>query len=102
MGWGLPFLNFHELSTLLVVQNFKITFNCVGTTICTPWKMSSLEKGYVKNAFNSNFETWEKIFKKYVYQHDPIAILASHQVKKVLREKILFFSLRIQILAILF
>ena len=43
-----------------------------------------------------------KNHKKYVYQHDPIAILATYQVKKVLREKISCFPLRIQISAILF
>ena len=36
-----------------------------------------------KRAFNPNFEQLRKNHKKYVYQHDPTAILATHQVKKV-------------------
>ena len=37
----------------------------------------------LKRAFNPNFEKLQKNPKKYVCQHDPIAILANHPVKKV-------------------
>ena len=37
----------------------------------------------IKRAFNQDFENLRKNLKKYVYQHDPIAILATHPVKKV-------------------
>ena len=37
----------------------------------------------LKRAFNPNFEKLQENLKKYVYQHDPIAILATHPVKKV-------------------
>ena len=37
----------------------------------------------LKRAFNPNFEKLRKNLRKYVYQHDPIAILATHPVKKV-------------------
>ena len=55
-----------------------------------------------KRALNQHFEKLRKNLKKYVYQHDPIAILATHPVKKVLKEKNLCFPLRIQNSAILF
>ena len=48
---------------------------------------------YVKRAFNPNFEKLRKILKKYVYQHEPIAILATHQVKKVQGKKFHIFLL---------
>ena len=37
----------------------------------------------VKRAFKPSFEKLQKNLKKYVYQHDSIAILANHPVKKV-------------------
>ena len=37
----------------------------------------------VKRAFNLNVEKLRKNHKKYVCQHEPVAILATHQVKKV-------------------
>ena len=36
-----------------------------------------------KRAFNPIFEERRKNLKKQVYQHEPIAILATHQVKNV-------------------
>ena len=46
-----------------------------------------------KRAFNPNFEKLRKNLKKYVYQHDPIAILATHPVKKVKEKKFYVFPL---------
>ena len=42
-----------------------------------------MPNGPLKRAFNPNFEKLRKNLKKYGYQHDPIAILATHPVKKV-------------------
>ena len=56
----------------------------------------------LKREFKSIFEKRRKNLKKYVNQHDPNAIFATCQDKKVLRKKFLYFPLRIQISAIMF
>ena len=58
----------------------------------------------IKKAFNPNFEKLRKNLKNMFTNMTPlqIAIFATHQVKKVLGEKISCFPIRIQISAILF
>ena len=40
-----------------------------------------------KREFNPNFEKLRKNLKKYVYQHDPVVILATYQIKKLQEKK---------------
>ena len=47
----------------------------------------------LKRTFNPNFEKLRKNLTKFVYHHDPIAILATHQVKKVEEKKFHVFLL---------
>ena len=49
------------------------------------WLQTAARLGWIPNKqkqpYNPNFEKLRKNHQKYVYQHDPIAILATHQVK---------------------
>ena len=69
---------------MLIYQIFELrgpgSLGCICTSItgCFCHKTVSF-----KRAFNPNFEKLQKNLKKYVYQHNPIAILTNHPVKKV-------------------
>ena len=51
------------------------------------------DSNFFKRAFYLNFEKLRKNLQKYVYQHDPIAILVIHPHKKVQEKKFYIFPL---------